>query len=196
MVVRNYPGADGGGHASIPKTTASVSALTMDDYDEVVALWRACDGVGLNESDERAPLAAFLARNPGLSLVLRAAVSGNGDRKNGVRDRFVSETVPDTVLPDTVARVIGAVLCGHDGRRGYLHHLAVAPEQRGQGLGRLLVERCLASLAELGIAKCNVFLFADNDEGARFWQAVGFGRRTDLLVLQSSTQPGRGSLSP
>lgn len=134
------------------------SILTMPDYDEVVAFWREMDGVGLNESDERGPMAAFLARNPGLSLVLRHE-----------------------------GAVIGAVLCGHDGRRGYLHHLAVSPQARGQGLGRLLVERCLANLAELGITKCNVFLFADNREGERFWVAMGFAARVDLRVMQRPT---------
>jgi len=135
-----------------------VTELSIDDYDEVVAFWREQDGVGLNESDERAPVAAFLARNPGLSLVLRDE-----------------------------GRVMGAVLCGHDGRRGYLHHLAVAPSYRGRGLGRLMVERCVRALAEAGIAKCNVFLFADNEDGARFWAAVGFAARADLVVRQRAT---------
>ena len=143
----------------------SVEALTADDYDEVVALWQGCAGVGLNESDERQPLTAFLARNPGLSLVAR-------------RD----------------GAVIGAVLCGHDGRRGYLHHLAVAESHRGQGLGRAMVSRCLASLAVLGIPKCNVFVYADNDVGAGFWRAQGFASRNDLLVLQCPTAEHAGSL--
>ena len=143
----------------------SVEALTADDYDEVVALWRSCAGVGLNESDERQPLTAFLARNPGLSLVAR-------------RD----------------GAVIGAVLCGHDGRRGYLHHLAVAEGHRGQGLGRALTARCLASLAALGIPKCNVFVYADNDVGTGFWRAQGFASRNDLLVLQCPTADHAGSL--
>ncbi len=138
--------------------TVQVTAFGLDDYDEVVAFWRAQEGVGLNESDERAPVAAFLARNRGLSLVLRDA-----------------------------GRVVGAVLCGHDGRRGYLHHLAVAPAYRGRGLGRLMVERCLGALAQAGIAKCNVFLFADNQAGAQFWAAVGFAARADLVVRQRAT---------
>ena len=90
--------------------------FTMADYDEVAAFWRQQEGVGLNESDERGPIAGHLARNPGMSFVARES-----------------------------GRVIGAVLCGHDGRRGYLHHLAVARSQRRQGLGRDLVRRCLPS---------------------------------------------------
>ena len=69
--------------------------------------------------------------------------------------------------------VIAAVLCGHDGRRGYLHHLAVDAGHRRQGLGRALVERCLARLAVAGIPKCNIFLFNDNAEGRRFWESSG-----------------------
>jgi len=135
--------------------------MTGADYDEVVAFWLAQPGVGLNESDEREPVLAFLARNPGLSVV--------------VRDEGL---------------VVAAVLCGHDGRRGYLHHLAVAPTHRGRGLGRRLVDGCLRQLQASGIPKCNVFLFVDNDEGRRFWQAVGFAQRADLRVMQRGTEPG------
>jgi putative acetyltransferase len=68
----------------------------------------------------------------------------------------------------------GAVLCGHDGRRGYLHHLAVAESHRRGGIGRQLVERCLTGLRSIGIMKCHLFIFIDNDIGLDFWQ--GFGK--------------------
>ena len=142
-----------------------VTHFTMDDYDDVAAFWREQDGIGLNESDERGLMVAFLQRNPGMSLV--------------VRDR---------------GRVVGAVLCSHDGRRGYLHHLAVAPSHRQRGIGRLLVERCLDRLHVEGVAKCNIYLFVDNVEGARFWHAVGFVEREDLKVLQKTlpVEPASG----
>lgn len=92
--------------------------------------------VGLNESDTPDLLFACLLRNPGLSLVVR---------HEGV--------------------VIAAVLCGHDGRRRYLHHLAVVPEYRGQGSGTVLVDRCLSKLESLGILKCNLCVYAENDGG-------------------------------
>jgi N-acetylglutamate synthase len=76
------------------------------------------------------------------------------------------------------------VLCGHDGRRGAINHLAVAEEARGRGLGRELVERCIAKLAEVNVAKCNVFVYADNEAGARFWQRMGYKARADLRVMQ------------
>lgn len=131
-------------------------SMTIADYDAVLRLWQATEGVGLNESDTRPAIASFLARNPGLSLVaLDADV------------------------------IVGAVLCGHDGRRGYLHHLAVARSHRGHGLGRGLVEACLAGLRQLGIQKCNLFLFADHAAGEAFWKHIGWRQRSDLQVMQT-----------
>jgi len=129
--------------------------MTIADYEVVLRLWQTAEGVGLNESDEKEPVAAFLNRNSGLSRVAL-----NGDL------------------------IVGAVLCGHDGRRGYLHHLAVAKTDRKRGLGKALVEACLTDLARIGIPKCNIFLFADNAEGESFWQHNGWSKRVDLQVMQ------------
>jgi len=131
--------------------------MTPADYDAVLQLWQATEAVGLNESDTRERIAAFLNRNPGLS---RVAVGSH--------------------------QIVGAILCGHDGRRGYLHHLAVAKTHRKQGLGRALVEACLADLARQDIVKCNLFLFADHTEGEAFWKHNGWAVRSDLLVVQKS----------
>ena len=136
----------------------TISPLMDRDLPTVLSLWSETEGVGLNESDEPEQLRAFLNRNPGLSLVARDS-----------------------------NKVIGAVLCGHDGRRGYLHHLAVVPAYRNQGLGRRMVEACLTSLAALGIPKCNIFLYADNEPGEQFWTRCGWSRRTDLQLLQRPT---------
>ena len=137
--------------------SVQVTPFTMADYEEVVAFWRTQEGIGLNESDAPDPMACYLRRNPGLSLV--------------ARDR---------------GAVVGAVLCGHDGRRGYLHHLAIAPSHRRKGLGRQLVEQCLERLREAGIPKCNIFLFDDNSAGEVFWRTLGFNRR-EWRVLQRQT---------
>lgn len=139
-----------------------VRAMTRADYPAVVALWKASPGVGLSESDTEAGVAAFLERNPDLSAVARAG-----------------------------GTLVGAVLCGYDGRRGYLHHLAVAAAHRRRGVAAALLERCFARLAALGIPKCNIFLFTDNHEGAAFWQHAGFAPRDDLRVFQSSVPPRR-----
>ncbi len=137
--------------------TRVIRSMTIADYEAVLQLWRQTEGVGLNESDTRDRVGAFLERNPGLSrVVLRGG------------------------------QIVGAVLCGHDGRRGYLHHLAVAAAHRKLGLGKALVEACLADLAQRDISKCNIFLFADNADGEAFWKHNGWAKRPDLQVSTRS----------
>ena len=77
--------------------------------------------------------------------------------------------------------LIGCVFCGHDGRRGYLHHVVVVPSRRGQGIGRALVARALDGLAALGIYKTHLDVFADNDAAVAFWQATDWQRRGDIV---------------
>jgi ribosomal protein S18 acetylase RimI-like enzyme len=123
----------------------------------VLALWKASEGIGLNESDTREAIAAYLVRNPGFSLV--AEIKGV---------------------------IVGALLCGHDGRRGYLHHLAVASPHRRRGLVRTLVGESLARLRAQGITKCNIFLFANNAAGRAFWLREGWAPREDLVLVQKT----------
>lgn len=140
-----------------------IRPLKLEDYDEVHALWASTEGVGLGESDTREAVAAFLERNPGLSLA--------------------------AVLED---RIVGAVLCGHDGRRGYLHHLAVLPDWRRRGVGRTIVRQCLERLHAAGIPKCNLFLYADNAAGEAFWTRLGWKVRADLHLVQRPTGSADG----
>ena len=135
--------------------------MEMGDLAEVIQFWRGMEGIGLSESDTYSALSSYLRRNPGLSWVVR-----NRDRD-----------------------LVGAVLCGHDGRRGSLHHLAVAREYRRKGIGRALVEKCLSSLRELKILKCNLFLFSNNAEGDAFWKQIGWKTREDLSLLQVVLRP-------
>ena len=101
--------------------------------------------------DAPGALERFLDRNPGLSLVARS--SGG---------------------------IVGAVLCGHDGRRGYLHHLAVASAERGRGIGRRLAEEAIRRLSLQGIAKCHLFVRIDNSDAAAFWTRLGWEKREDI----------------
>jgi len=133
--------------------------FTMEDYDEAYALWQATEGIGLSEADKRENIASFLAHNPGLSMV----------------------AVQDGVM-------VGALLCGSDGRRGFLHHLAVATSHRRGGIGRELVTRCLAGLARIGMRKCHIFVLVDNVEGRKFWQRIGWEERTTLLVMSQDVR--------
>jgi N-acetylglutamate synthase len=124
------------------------------DYDQVVALWRRCDGVEVAEGDDRASFASYLARNPGLSY---AAVRGDV--------------------------VVGAALCGHDGRRGLVYHLAVAPECRGQGIGKQILALGLAGLRKCGIARAIILVAKDNPLGQDFWISQGFEPISGALAL-------------
>lgn len=139
----------------------SVRPFHVEDYDVVLALWRRAEGVGLNESDTRPAIATYLRRNPRFSFV---AIKNS--------------------------RIVGAVLCGHDGRRGYLHHLAVAKRYRQQGIGRRLVNACLTKLRRAGIQKCNIFIFANNAAGMKFWAHTGWKLRTELRVMQTRLDGG------
>jgi N-acetylglutamate synthase len=132
--------------------------LVPEDHPAVMALWSASEGVRVSPGDSESELAAFLRRNPGLSLV---AVEG---------------TVP-------AERVVGSALCGHDGRRGYIYHLAVATSHRGRGLGRALVAACLVGLAREGIRRAQVSVFATNEGGRAFWARLGGQLRVDLAVF-------------
>lgn len=139
---------------SLPAQVA-IAPMSIADYDEVFGLWQRAEGVGLNESDSRERIASYLKRNPGLSLVARCGPT-----------------------------IVGAILCGHDGRRGYLHHLAIERSYRRQGVGRCLVENCLQRLQELGILKCNISVFDNNGSGELFWNRLGWVTRSDLRVMQ------------
>lgn len=136
----------------------TIRPMLIEDYDAVRALWDRTEGVGLDASDEREPIARYLQRNSGLSLVAQA------------------EDV-----------IIGAVLCGHDGRRGYLSHLAVDVAWRSRGIGRALIEVSLAALNELGLLRCNLRVFTRNEAGIAFWRHIGWRDRDDLQVMTTET---------
>ncbi|MEX2286902.1 MAG: GNAT family N-acetyltransferase [Planctomycetaceae bacterium] len=135
-----------------------IAAMQPDDYDDVIALWLRTDRLGLSDADSRENIVMYLARNPGLSIVAR-------------RNEMI----------------VGTVLCGHDGRRGYLHHLAVAEEHRNSGIGSALVERSLRALATVGIHKCHIFVVADNAAGIAFWKRAGWAERVELMMLSAMT---------
>jgi len=145
-------------------TPFPITVMQPDDYDEVLTLWQKCEGVGLTPSDSREAVHSFLSRNPGFCLVAR-----HGEQ------------------------IVGAVLCGHDGRRGYMYHLAVAPEYRKKGIGGTIVDACLSRLASAGIHKATIFVYGHNEAGQQFWRKVGWKHRTDLVVLQKETLPATTS---
>jgi len=138
-----------------------IRALRAADYDRVEALWRASEGIVLREADRRPAIARYLRRNPEMSFVFEVG-----------------------------RELAGAVLCGTDGRRGFLHHLAVARGHRREGIGAALVERALAALSQIGIDKCHLLVLPTNAAARRFWKRVGWVERGDV-VLMSHTASGK-----
>ena len=141
----------------MPTPSVTIREMTLADYGAVMALWNASPGVRANEPPEE--IERILRRNPGLCCVAVAA------------------TEP------AESELAGAVLCGHDGRRGYLYHLAVADKFRRQAIGRQLVDCCLSRLKAEGIQRCTIFLVADNAAGELFWRQTGWRERTDLKAF-------------
>ncbi|MDR3418149.1 MAG: GNAT family N-acetyltransferase [Nevskia sp.] len=135
--------------------------LTASDLQEALALWQTAEGVVLRDED-RSPQAfeAFLARNPGLSW---------GVRRGG--------------------RLVGAVLAGQDGRRGYIYHLAVADDCRRCGVGRMLVERMERELIALGIRKAHAYVVNRNLRAQLFWKKVGWISRDEIVLFSRNFPP-------
>jgi ribosomal protein S18 acetylase RimI-like enzyme len=129
----------------------TLRVMTLDDYEAVIDLMKRTPGVTVRDADSRESTARYLERNPGLS--------------------FVAETE---------RAIAGCVMCGHDGRRGYLQHLVVLPEYRRQGLAASLVECCLSGLEREGIVKCHLDVIRTNTAAARYWSGQGWNLRTDI----------------
>ncbi len=127
--------------------------MLENDYTDVYALWTACSGMGLNDLDDSpCGIAGFLQHNPQTCLV--ATVEG---------------------------KIVGAILVGSDGRRGYIYHLAVHPDYRRRGIGKSLVEQALHKLEHIGIHKVGLVVFERNQAGNAFWERLGFIARDDLV---------------
>ena len=131
-----------------------IREMRLADYEAMYALWLGCEGIGLSASDSQEQIGLYLARNPGMSFV--AEVNG---------------------------RLAGTILGGHDGRRGFIHHTAVHPDFRHQGIGQQLVATCLAALQAAGVLKCHIFVHRTNEAAQAFWRAVGWDDRGDLHLM-------------
>jgi N-acetylglutamate synthase len=117
----------------------------IGDYDAALQLWNRVEGLEIAEGDEREGVAQFLARNPGLS---RVAVDGSA--------------------------IVGVALCGNDGRRGHIYHLAIDPAYQGCGLGRRLLDECLDGLRSSGAKRVIIMVADDNQRGTKFWERCGW----------------------
>lgn len=138
-----------------------IQELTINDYSSVRELWASSKGIELGGADSREGITRFLERNPGLSFV---ALDGD--------------------------QIVGAVLCGHDGRRGYIDQLVVSETHRRQGIGRSLVSRCVYNLMRIGIRKWHLFVFEDNEPALEFWSSLGWAKRVELVTMSRQANEG------
>jgi N-acetylglutamate synthase len=132
----------------------SIRPMIISDYNEMFELWKNNEGIGLSRADSFDGVERFLERNPGLSFVA------------------VDED-----------RIVATILAGQDGRRGYLHHVAVHENYRRRGIGEALVEKSLKELRSLGIQKCHLFVVERNEAAQRFWKITGWVEREELVMF-------------
>ena len=129
-----------------------VRIMTIEDYDGVKALWMKIKGFGIRSIDDsREGVERFIKRNPTTSVV-------------AVED----------------GKIVGSILCGHDGRRGCLYHVCVDEAYRMRGIGKSMVVMAMEALKEEGINKVSLIAFTKNDIGNAFWKEIGWTKREDL----------------
>jgi ribosomal protein S18 acetylase RimI-like enzyme len=134
-----------------------IREMVVGDYEQMITLWKNTPGIGLSDADSKRNINQFLERNPGLSFVY-----------------------------EIDKRIIGTVLCGHDGRRGYIYHVAVDQAFKKQGIGKGLMTQSLAKLSLKRIAKCHLFLYSDNEDAVQFYDHIGWERRSHLLIYSKN----------
>ena len=129
-----------------------ILTMTMEDYDEVHALWMSIKGFGIRSIDDaREGVERFLSRNPSTSVV-------------AVED----------------GRIVGSILCGHDGRRGCFYHVCVHRDYRQRGIGKAMAVAAMEALRREKINKVSLIAFKSNEVGNSFWKGVGWTFREDL----------------
>ncbi|HYF84595.1 MAG TPA: GNAT family N-acetyltransferase [Clostridia bacterium] len=135
-----------------------IRMMAISDYEKVHELWTNTAGMGMRSLDDsKEGIAKFLKRNPNTNFV--------------------------AIIDDTI---VGVILSGHDGRRGYIYHTAVEIKYRGNGIGKSLVDKALEALEKEGINKVALVVFKNNDIGNAFWYSIGFEERVDLNYRNKS----------
>ena len=134
--------------------STEIREIQIEDYDDLIAFWQTLDGILLNDADSRENIERYLKRNPGMSFVAH-----DGEQ------------------------VVASAMAGHDGRRGYIFHVGVAPGYRRYGLARTILGMCYDRLREAGIAKCYIFLLKDNDSGEEYWNSQGWSACNEYNVM-------------
>lgn len=139
----------------------NIRVMTIEDYDKIYDLWINTPGMGLNSADDsKEGIHQYLKRNPSTSFVAE---------KDG--------------------KIVGTIMSGHDGRRGYIYHTAVLPNYRNQGIAKKLVENAIIALDKEGIGKVALVAFKRNAPGNGFWEKLGFTVRDDLIYRNKNIPP-------
>ena len=131
-----------------------IREFSIEDYDAALELWQRVEGLEIAEGDDKEGVAQFLARNPGLS---RVATDG--------------------------LAIMGVALCGHDGRRGHIYHVAVDPAYQGRGLGKRLLDECLDGLRRTGLKRVIIMVADDNPSGREFWKRSGYEEISGAITM-------------
>lgn len=131
----------------------TIRPMTKDDYDEVYEMWQTTSKRALSNADSREQIERYLDRNKGMSQV--AVIDG---------------------------KIVGTVLAGHDGRRGFIHHMAVIPQYRRKHIGHSLANKAIEKITAEGIDKTHIFCYQNNETGQDFWSDFGFKKRDDVFV--------------
>lgn len=135
-----------------------IRKMKSSDYETVYSLWLSCKGMGLNDID---------------------------DSRNGV-EKFLKRNPETCFVAEINDKLIGVIMAGNDGRRGYIYHTAVHHDFRNQGIARTLVETVIKALKECGINKVALVVFEQNQSGNDFWEKLGFTVRSDLIYRNKS----------
>ena len=130
-----------------------IRVMNISDYEQVYQLWMSCSGMGLNNLD---------------------------DSKEGI-ERFLNRNPETCFVAETEQKIIGVIIVGNDGRRGYIYHTAVDTDYRNQGIATKLVNEAMKTLRSLGINKAALVVFTKNSDGNAFWEKIGFISREDLV---------------
>ncbi|MCM1090534.1 MAG: GNAT family N-acetyltransferase [Butyrivibrio sp.] len=130
-----------------------IRKMLIDDYDDVYALWMSCTGMGLNNLD---------------------------DSQDGI-DKFITRNPDTCFVAESEGKIIGVIMSGNDGRRGYIYHISVSPKYQRQGIGHQMVKKAMQALEVCGINKVALVVFERNENGNTFWEQQGFTARKDLV---------------
>lgn len=131
-----------------------IRVMELSDYESIILLWQNSEGVKIRDADSKEGIGKYLSRNPGLS--------------------FVAEINSE---------IVGTIMAGHDGKRGYVQHLAVAINYRNKGIATELVKHCLSALKAEDIIKSHVHILCGNESAKSYWHNRGWEKRTDIEVF-------------